>query len=197
MKCLQKSQREAATAYHEAGHAVVGRVLGLVCGGATIVPNFDEMEAGFAVTEDPNLIYYVWEDRGKFREFVSVMRGRIMTYMAGREAEIVAFGSHNLGDGDNLHQIAFMANSEHISDDYLERLRPKVRTRLHRHWHKVERVASALLVSQTLFAEQIDALVSEATSPDERSIAKRIDIARQPAREAYLALKSSSSGWTK
>jgi hypothetical protein len=27
------------TAIHEAGHAVIGRVLGMVCGYATIIPN--------------------------------------------------------------------------------------------------------------------------------------------------------------
>jgi ATP-dependent Zn protease len=34
------------TAIHEAGHAVVGRVLGTTCGEATIVPDYDEMTAG-------------------------------------------------------------------------------------------------------------------------------------------------------
>jgi hypothetical protein len=33
---------------HEAGHAVVGRVLGLTCGRATIVPDYTEMTWGYA-----------------------------------------------------------------------------------------------------------------------------------------------------
>ena len=34
------------TAYHEAGHATIGRVLTLPCGQATIEPNVKEMTAG-------------------------------------------------------------------------------------------------------------------------------------------------------
>ena len=70
------------TAYHEAGHAVAGRVLGMMCGRATIVPDFDAMEAGFTITEDPWKIDSAWETRGKYRASVSVFRGRIMSYMA-------------------------------------------------------------------------------------------------------------------
>jgi hypothetical protein len=33
------------TATHEAGHALIGRVLTLLCGGATIRPNHDIREA--------------------------------------------------------------------------------------------------------------------------------------------------------
>jgi hypothetical protein len=38
-----------------------------------------------------------------------------------------------------------MAQDANITDAYLERLRPKVRALLRRHWSKVERVANALL----------------------------------------------------
>ena len=55
------------TAYHEAGHAVTGRVLGLVCGDATIVPDFEEMVAGVAITRDHFTADDAWEMRGKFR----------------------------------------------------------------------------------------------------------------------------------
>ena len=40
-----------ATAYHEAGHAVIGRVLTLSCGRATIKP--DRAEAGHASPTTP------------------------------------------------------------------------------------------------------------------------------------------------
>jgi hypothetical protein len=33
--------RRKRVAYHEAGHAVIGRVLALPCGSATIVPDYD------------------------------------------------------------------------------------------------------------------------------------------------------------
>jgi hypothetical protein len=41
------------TKIHEAGHAVLGRALGLTCGSATIIPNKDEDEAGHAAIADP------------------------------------------------------------------------------------------------------------------------------------------------
>ena len=41
-----------ATAYHEADHAVIGRVLTLSCGRAIIKP--DRAEAGHALTDDPH-----------------------------------------------------------------------------------------------------------------------------------------------
>jgi len=41
-----------ATAYHEAGHAVIARLLGLPCGKATTVGDNEE-ELGHAVVGDP------------------------------------------------------------------------------------------------------------------------------------------------
>jgi ATP-dependent Zn protease len=78
------------TAHHEAGHAVVGRVLGLTCGGVTIVPNYDEMTAGVSVTQVETSISD-WEARGRWR-FESMYRASIFILMAGREAEIVCLG---------------------------------------------------------------------------------------------------------
>jgi hypothetical protein len=73
-----------ATAYHEAGHAVIGRVLTLSCGRATIKP--DRAEAGHALTDDPHSCLHEWEKRGKVREKGNaVWHARIMTYMAVAE----------------------------------------------------------------------------------------------------------------
>ncbi|MGY4311099.1 thermonuclease family protein [Bradyrhizobium sp. JR3.5] len=43
------------TATHEAGHAVIGRVLTLLCGGAIIAADHEAGEAGHAITEDSEL----------------------------------------------------------------------------------------------------------------------------------------------
>jgi ATP-dependent Zn protease len=40
-----------STAYHEAGHAVIARVLTLASGPATIKPDYDEGTAGFSITD--------------------------------------------------------------------------------------------------------------------------------------------------
>jgi ATP-dependent Zn protease len=47
----QENSAMISIAYHEAGHAVRGRVLGLDCGSATIAP--DDDAAGHAITADP------------------------------------------------------------------------------------------------------------------------------------------------
>jgi ATP-dependent Zn protease len=170
------------TAIHEAGHAAAHRAVGMVCGEATIVPDHKEMCGGQAVAADPWLVYDAWEQRGKRRghDFESILVGRIIGYMAGREAEIVAFGEHRDGDGDDLLQISLMAEAAGVSQAYLERLRLKVRALLRRHWYKVEAVAEALLVRKTLTAAEIDAIIEKVTTPRERVIARRIEAARKP-----------------
>jgi hypothetical protein len=55
-----------STAYHEAGHAVIARVLTLASGPATIKPDYDEGIAGFSIT-DVNICEAEWEKRGKVR----------------------------------------------------------------------------------------------------------------------------------
>jgi hypothetical protein len=78
-------------AAHEAGHAVIGRVMGMRCGKATIVADHDS--AGHAITKDPWAILEQWEKQEKFRRMDSVFIGRILTYMAGREAQIELAGT--------------------------------------------------------------------------------------------------------
>jgi ATP-dependent Zn protease len=149
------------TAYHEAGHAVIHRAMGMVCGEASIVPNFDTMTAGYAIAADHYVTGREWERRGKVRDWRSILRGRIIGYMAGREAEIIAFGRKRkkYGDGDDLLQIALMAEEADVSEAYLERLRPKVGPLLRHHWPKVEAVAEALLIRKTLSGSEIDAII--------------------------------------
>ena len=180
------------TAYHEAGHAVIGRVLGLVCGDATIVPDFEEMVAGVAIIRDQFIADDAWEMRGKFRCPVSAMRGRIMTVMAGAEAERVAFGRSGGGDRHDQLQIALMAEDQNISFAYSNRLRPKVRALLRRHWRKIEQVAQALLRARTLTAVEIDALIEQVTQQNEREVAARIKLARKPLRDEYARVHETS-----
>jgi hypothetical protein len=52
---------------HEAGHAVIGRVLTLVCGGVSTEPDFETGEAGSAIIADHFACTYAWEKRGKVR----------------------------------------------------------------------------------------------------------------------------------
>jgi ATP-dependent Zn protease len=152
------------TAIHEAGHAVIGRVLKQVCGQASIVPNRDEGEAGHAVTADPYLTLGHWLDNlGRWRgadALVSITRGRIMTYMAGRAAEEEFFGSCAGGDGDDQRQIDRMLDDILPSDAdlprYAQRLRGHTRTLVRRHRARIAHVAALLLEHKMLQPEEIE-----------------------------------------
>ena len=98
-----------ATAYHEAGHAVIARVLTLASGRASIRPNFIKGTAGFHITHEPYTCMSAWEKRGKVRQSDAVFHARIVTYMAGAETELELLGRQAIGDGDDRLQIALMA----------------------------------------------------------------------------------------
>src|SRR5262245_52229508 len=117
------------TAVHEAGHAVIGRVLGMDCGPVTIVP--DDDSAGHSVTFDPWVTYERWEERGKSRgdDMHSIYIGRILTLMAGAEAERELLGTCHVGDGSDLYQIedAAISSDAFSSHDEWKRFEPRMR----------------------------------------------------------------------
>jgi hypothetical protein len=112
-------------AIHEAGHAVIARVLTLAAGQATIVADYDDMSAGHHITYDPYDCLHEWEIRGKVPrgEYEAVWRARIITWMAGAEAEREIVGVEPRGDDDDRYQIALMMDSELASPDSPEGVR--------------------------------------------------------------------------
>jgi hypothetical protein len=169
-----------STAIHEAGHVVVGRVLGLVCGGATIVPDHKEDEAGHAVIGDPLESLSAWdeEDREKSlkgetplnRDEAFAYRASAIARMAGAEAELECIGSGDLGDGDDRYWIGIALEHLHIPPrtgdpkadwhHYERGLRVEARELVRRHKDKIERVAQELLERKSLTKEEIDALIT-------------------------------------
>ena len=151
------------TAHHEAGHAVIARVLTLFAGHATIKPDYDERAAGVSITHEPYSCLHEWEKRGKVRGHPdTVLHARIMTLMAGAEAEAVLLGRNPISDGDDRHQIALMAEElcHSVAWDRLEpRLRALTRMLVRRHQARIKRVAKTLLAKTTLSAKQLDRLV--------------------------------------
>ena len=154
-----KAQQEA-TAYHEAGHAVIARVLGMTCGDTTIVA--DQDFAGHSITSVERSIAD-WECRGRFR-WTSMFRARIIMLMAGRESEIECFGKDQgsvFGDGDDLREIELSMPEAETPDESVAKLRVKTRGLVRRHRHAIAQVAAALMKHGTLDALQIDAIVIE------------------------------------
>jgi hypothetical protein len=153
------SKRLKATAIHEAGHAVIARVLTLVCGSATI--KADHNSTGHSLTHDPWTCIYEWERRGKVRHPDAVWHARMIGFMASAEAERELIGSVLPGDGDDRHQIELMAEKLDNVDSW-ERLEPRLRamTRalVRRHRARIEAVAEALIARKTLSREELDTL---------------------------------------
>lgn len=166
-------------AHHEAGHAVIGRVLGLVCGYVTIVA--DTESAGHSITEDPYVTDRAWVERGRYRDMDTIVHGRIMALMAGREAEDECLGvcpsGADYGDGEDRYQIACML--DFICDQQTDvaaceaRLRARTLGLVRRHRPSIERMAAELLQHETLTAEEADALVPRALTPFERKAAEQ------------------------
>lgn len=156
-----KSHRRK-TAYHEAGHAVIARVLTLAAGGVTIKADYDEGSAGYSITADPYACLFEWEKRGKVRDHPDVVwHARIMAFMAGAEVEAELLGAKPIGDGNDRQQITLMAAELSRADwNKLEpRLRTMTRMLVRRHGVLIERLAKALLARTTLSAKQVDKLV--------------------------------------
>ena len=171
-------QRKTYTAHHEAGHAVIGRVLGIECGSVTIVP--DAVGSGCANSKKPLATLDEWDARGRSRfngrDLRSVYRAYIMELMAGREAAELCCGPGGdfIGDGADIRQIETLIHHTYDRDlagglglpgrdsngDFnLDRLRKATRGLCIRHREKIERVARELLKCDTLSPGAIDALM--------------------------------------
>jgi len=154
-----------STAIHEAGHAVIGRVLSLRCGGASIVPDFDAGEAGHSILDDPWATVQDWEYQGKRHDRIDkALRARIIVLMAGAEAEELIIGKFTGGDGDDRYEITSLATSSDsgLTADKWTRFEPRMRRQcrrlVRRYAEPIKLVAKALIERDTLQAEEIDDL---------------------------------------
>jgi hypothetical protein len=153
----RKSPRTEAAAYHEAGYAVIGRCLGMIRSGASIESHNNS--AISCVLADPNLIQHQWVLRGKYRDPSSVFRGKVLTYMAGAEAER-EFGFTRRKDGNDREQIVAMLQWLPKSDaSYEQLLRKKACGLVRRHKAKIDLIAKELCKRRTLLPDEIDALL--------------------------------------
>jgi hypothetical protein len=155
-------------AFHEAGHAVSGHVLGLAPKHASA--KSDEEAAGRVVIPEALEILEAWGKRGIcWRSVNNAYRCRILCAMAGREAEEEFLGvRRDRRDAQDIHVI--QSTLENLLEDLsltncnsslLEaRMRRATRSFVRRHRAAIERVAWTLM-SRDLSCEEIADLVGE------------------------------------
>ena len=159
--------KRRATACHEAGHAVIGRMVGLPCGKVTIVGD-DQHELGHAIVVDP---IRTWE-RGDGPRRPLVEASCISLY-SGAEAERVILGvaGDAAGDGPDcskatsLIMIIGVRGASYVGDDVWERYEARLRRRSNElvrlHQDRIVRVAKALEERGTLEGDEVDAIMSD------------------------------------
>lgn len=175
--------RDHSTAIHEAGHAVIGRILAIECGRVSIDP--DEECAGHCIIEGPWDIVQRWEGEGyviRDNELVptgtrphgtyqSALRARILTLMAGWAAELVILGDCRGGHGDDWYWIGRILEELPIPgqqeagngawERYEQRMRAKTISLVRRHRAKIEGLARALMSVGSLEPEEIEAILAD------------------------------------
>lgn len=148
------------TAVHEAGHAVIARVVGLFCGEVSIIPDRPD-EVGFSVIEDPR---FGWR-RGDGPRVKSAENFCISLY-AGAEAERFFFGSAIMvHDGEDQRRAlgallwSGVKNGGMFGNEAWKRkeasLRRKSRQLVLRHASTIQRVAESLLIKKTLTGDEV------------------------------------------
>ena len=146
-----------ATAYHEAGHAVMAWAHDVGVKEVSIVPNMERNSLGHCQ-------HIVWsafrpdlEDSLRTRDRVQWL---IMVFLGGREAERRFTGRYNHGGATgDMHQVFNMASYLASSDDEIDALvrwlTIRTRNSLDVYWAFVEGLAAALLEEQQMRGKRV------------------------------------------
>ena len=174
-----KPTQRTRTAYHEAGHAVISRVLRISVELVTIHTNGRTLGAvaykaanryplGAAIQTEME-----WQERERPNENLSypraiaprnsVLHAHIIATLAGSIAESEFFGGTTTGNSSDKYQIREMLSSLYACDRIKRRKRLRRATRhlvVRRHRDRIARVADHLLASNTLDSQQLDQVLS-------------------------------------
>ncbi|MEP6657835.1 MAG: AAA family ATPase [Betaproteobacteria bacterium] len=167
------------TAYHEAGHAIIGRIVGVgVVEKVTILPHSNALGVTILTPEEDRYLHTEHE-----------LEARIEMMLGGRAGELVAYGVASTGASNDLErasQIAYRmvaeygfgangpfslaglndrlpdAASEAVTEarQLLANLQQRCLTRLHAHRPVLEALAAALIAQETVEGEELDAILN-------------------------------------
>jgi hypothetical protein len=153
-----------STAYHEAGHAVVGYVLGLEVGSVSIIPDAESQGRVFAPLEDQRR-YEIDGDE--------YLEGHLVTLFAGVKAVELHFGTEVDSDDPNTDLSILQSDYGQAGDIVLtlagsdperqyevsERARGRADSLVCGHWPAVQAVAQALLIRKELSGGELEDLI--------------------------------------
>jgi hypothetical protein len=151
-----RRDRAISAAQHEAGHALVGLLIGLTPRSITIEPDFDADGSTTWVEAS--------ESHGAFEN--------IIARMAGSESERL-FGSADEGAGSDLRHARVVAGwcpDDDDIDDIIERARGCARRILKTNFAALTSLAVALLDKRTLDLGEIEEIVAAAPLPDDAEL---------------------------
>lgn len=155
---MNTNQKLRHAAVHEAGGAVVARMLGLTCGRATLVPDYEEPAEVAYFFEAVHAFEWRHHHSHRYRDDRAFWHGKIIATMAGAEAEREILGSCLEGNGHGRQQWDLVGDNLGYSDDWSKRA-----ARLRRFARQlVKRHRSAILhfAKQLIAADQLDDLLA-------------------------------------
>jgi hypothetical protein len=152
---MEKGHDEA-TAFHEAGHAVVALALGRPVHRVSVLPNRDRLgQCEFA--------------KGRFKPSEDVLEREILISLAGLAAEARRTGKYHLDGADHdlrhVRRLVLERKSERAAPRYEERLLNKVEALLHDDgiWRAVELIAAELVKHGVISGRAARHLFDQAT----------------------------------
>jgi hypothetical protein len=146
-------RRARALPIHEAGHAIVARVLGVPAGRATIESS--GRGAGFAEVAEPDECLRVWAAQGKRRPSYFAIDAAVLISMAGAISERHCLGQDTGGHGIDLADIDRYLPID-PGDLHKGRLERMTWMLVRRHRSRIELLASMLKACKTLSGAEID-----------------------------------------
>jgi ATP-dependent Zn protease len=162
LRRLKMDDLKRRIAVHEAGHAVIGRALGIPVRQVTILENEDAR--GHAEISDP---IATWQ-RGDGPR-AKLANSFVVMLFAGGEAERVLLRGPSELDGNDcqratacLAEAGAVPGASFVGDEHFDRheanLRRRATSLVQQHRSRIERLAEALVERETLTSLEVDAL---------------------------------------
>lgn len=158
-----------ATAYHEAGHAVMGFVCNRPPKSVDIQPDCCGNAGHTCFTDDSAPLKRYLDCSSEKRQY---LQARVLIALAGTTAhDLMCPGrEHDVGDErDENFARALLRESviwDAECDAALAGFKIQARKKMEQNWHNVEAIACALLTQNVLFANEMQSLL-EARSPED------------------------------